>query len=100
MRPGKKPEKPENPGGFRGLERAPWARALDASPTMPMRVALHFMHYNFSRVHQTLRETPAMAASIISKPFDICGGLSEESIACPQTKVADSTEVLSTPREF
>jgi len=23
-------------------------------------VALHFMHYNFCRVHQTLRVTPAM----------------------------------------
>ena len=26
-------------------------------------VALHFMHYNFVRIHQTLRVTPAMAAS-------------------------------------
>ncbi len=27
-------------------------------------VALHFMHYNFGRVHKTLRITPAMAAGI------------------------------------
>ena len=27
-------------------------------------VALHFMHYNFCRVHQTLRVTPAMAAGV------------------------------------
>jgi len=27
-------------------------------------VALHFMHYNFCRIHQTLRITPAMAAGI------------------------------------
>jgi hypothetical protein len=27
-------------------------------------VALHFMHYNFCRVHQTLRVTPAMQAGI------------------------------------
>jgi hypothetical protein len=27
-------------------------------------VALHFMHYNFCRVHQTLGETPAMAAGV------------------------------------
>jgi IS1 family transposase len=27
-------------------------------------VALHFMHYNFVRIHQTLRVTPAMAAGI------------------------------------
>lgn len=27
-------------------------------------VALHFMHYNFCRIHQTLRATPAMAAGV------------------------------------
>jgi len=27
-------------------------------------VALYFMHYNFCRVHQTLRVTPAMEAGI------------------------------------
>ena len=27
-------------------------------------IALHFMHYNFARIHQTLRITPAMAAGI------------------------------------
>jgi hypothetical protein len=27
-------------------------------------VALHFLHYNFARVHKTLRITPAMAAGI------------------------------------
>ena len=27
-------------------------------------VALHFMHYNFFRVHKTLRVTPAMEAGI------------------------------------
>lgn len=27
-------------------------------------IALHFMHYNFARVHQTLRVTPAMEAGI------------------------------------
>ena len=27
-------------------------------------VALHFMHYNFARVHQTLRVTPAMQAGV------------------------------------
>jgi len=27
-------------------------------------VALHFMHYNFARIHKTLRITPAMAAGI------------------------------------
>lgn len=27
-------------------------------------VALHFMHYNFARLHQTLRVTPAMEAGV------------------------------------
>jgi hypothetical protein len=27
-------------------------------------VALHFVHYNFCRVHQTLKTTPAMAAGL------------------------------------
>jgi len=27
-------------------------------------VALHFIHYNFARIHKTLRITPAMAASL------------------------------------
>lgn len=27
-------------------------------------IALHFMHYNFTRIHQTLRVTPAMEAGI------------------------------------
>lgn len=27
-------------------------------------VALHYMHYNFVRIHQSLRCTPAMAAAV------------------------------------
>jgi len=27
-------------------------------------VAIHFMHYNFARLHKTLRMTPAMEAGI------------------------------------
>jgi IS1 family transposase len=34
-------------------------------------VALHFMHYNFCRIHQTLRITPAMAAGLASGPWEI-----------------------------
>lgn len=29
-------------------------------------VALHFMWYNFARIHQSLRVTPAMAAGVTS----------------------------------
>ena len=34
-------------------------------------VALHFMHYNFCRIHQTLRVTPAMEAGITDHVWDI-----------------------------
>jgi hypothetical protein len=34
-------------------------------------VALWFMYYNFCRVHQTLRVTPAMEAGLASHPWDI-----------------------------
>jgi IS1 family transposase len=34
-------------------------------------VALHFMYYNFGRVHQTLRVTPAMEAGITDHIWDI-----------------------------
>ena len=38
-------------------------------------VALHFMHYNFARIHQTLRVTPAMEAR-----SRITSGLSRKSV--------------------
>ena len=34
-------------------------------------VALHFMYYNFCRVHQTLRVTPAMEAEVTDHVWDI-----------------------------
>jgi IS1 family transposase len=34
-------------------------------------VALYFMYYNFVRVHQTLRTTPAMAAGVTTKLWEI-----------------------------
>ena len=34
-------------------------------------VALHFMHYNFCRLHQTLKITPAMAAGVTDKLWEI-----------------------------
>lgn len=34
-------------------------------------IALHFMHYNFGRVHQTLRVTPAMEAGIADHVWSI-----------------------------
>lgn len=34
-------------------------------------VALHFMNYNFCRIHQSLRVTPAMAAGVTAKLWDV-----------------------------
>ncbi len=34
-------------------------------------VALHFMHYNFVKIHQTLRITPAMAAGVTDRLWEI-----------------------------
>ena len=34
-------------------------------------VALHFMHYNFCRLHQTLKITPAMAAGVTDKLWEM-----------------------------
>lgn len=34
-------------------------------------VALHFMHYNFCRVHMTLRVTPAMEAGVANHVWSI-----------------------------
>ncbi|MBI4844530.1 MAG: DDE-type integrase/transposase/recombinase [Nitrospirae bacterium] len=34
-------------------------------------LALHFMHYNFCRIHQTLSITPAMAAGVTNKLWEI-----------------------------
>ncbi len=34
-------------------------------------VALHFMYYNFCRVHQTLRVTPAMEAKVADHVWKI-----------------------------
>jgi IS1 family transposase len=34
-------------------------------------IALHYMHYNFCRIHQTLRITPAMAAGVTDRVWDV-----------------------------
>ena len=34
-------------------------------------VAIHFMHYNFVRVHGSLRVTPAMAAGVTDRLWNI-----------------------------
>jgi hypothetical protein len=34
-------------------------------------VALHYMHYNFCRIHKTLKITPAMAAGVTSHLWEM-----------------------------
>jgi hypothetical protein len=34
-------------------------------------IALHFVYYNFVRIHKTLRVTPAMEAGLTKKLWDI-----------------------------
>jgi hypothetical protein len=34
-------------------------------------VALHYMNYNFCRIHKTLRVTPAMAAGVTGKLWSV-----------------------------
>jgi hypothetical protein len=34
-------------------------------------VAIHMMHYNFCRVHSTLKQTPAMAAGVADRQMSI-----------------------------
>lgn len=34
-------------------------------------IALHFMYYNFCRIHKTLRITPAMAVGVSDRLWDI-----------------------------
>ena len=34
-------------------------------------IAIYMMHYNFVRIHQTLRCTPAMAAKVTTQPWEL-----------------------------
>ena len=34
-------------------------------------IALHYMHYNFCRIHRSLRVTPAMEAGVTDRLWDI-----------------------------
>jgi hypothetical protein len=34
-------------------------------------MSIYFMHYNFVRIHQTLRVTPAMAAGVTSRLWEL-----------------------------
>jgi hypothetical protein len=36
-----------------------------------IKAPIYFMHYNFVRIHQTLKITPAMAASVTDKLWEM-----------------------------
>ncbi|MBZ0256483.1 IS1 family transposase [bacterium] len=38
-------------------------------------VALHFAHYNFVRIHKTLKTTPAVASGVVDKELKLCDPL-------------------------
>jgi IS1 family transposase len=51
---------------------APLANALSKRiENHALSLALHFMYYNFCRIHETLRVTPAMAAGVTGRLWDI-----------------------------
>ena len=50
-------------------------------------VALHFMYYNFARVHKTLRVTPAMEAGIADHVWSM-----EELVALLESKQIENLE--------
>ena len=49
-------------------------------------VSLHFMHYNFGRIHKTLRVTPAMEAGVSTHVWSLeeIAALVPESVAKPR----------------
>ncbi len=47
-------------------------------------IAIHFMHYNFVRMHQTLRVTPAMAAGVTGKLWELSDMMAMIDAAAPK----------------
>lgn len=48
-------------------------------------IAIHFMHYNFVRIHQTLRVTPAMAAGVTDRLWELNDVVAMIDAAAPKT---------------
>ena len=54
--------------------RPVWGRSNAFSKKVEMHahsVALHFMYYNFVKIHQSLRTTPAQAAGVTNQLWDV-----------------------------
>ena len=53
---------------------------------------MHFMHYNYCRIHKTLRVTPAMAANLVASPWtvdDIVALVEKAENAVPKCSIPD-----------
>ena len=48
-------------------------RAVELAGYAEHAIALHFMYYNFCKVHTSLKVTPAMAAGVATKLWEISG---------------------------
>ena len=79
--------------GFDGIRRIHWINGRSVVPIIPLHhnrrmtrltnafskkaenhahmMAIYFMHYNFVRLHQTLKVTPAMAAGVTPKLWEM-----------------------------
>ena len=57
-------------------------------------ISLHFMHYNFVRIHQSLKVTPAMAASVTDHVWSIT-----DIMALLEAKEAGNIATLKAERE-
>ena len=57
-------------------------------------VALHMMYYNFVRIHKTLRVTPAMAAGVADRLWEIADitKLVEDAEAAPAKRGPDKKQ--------
>lgn len=55
-------------------------------------VALHFMYYNFVHIHATLRVTPAMAAGVTDKLWEV-----SDIVALIEAKEAAETPAVRRP---
>lgn len=58
-------------------------------------IALHYMHYNFARIHQTLRVTPAMEASVADHVWSL-----EEIVNLIQLKAMQEPKGTPVTQEF
>jgi hypothetical protein len=57
--------------GYIGFGRISLTPILDRRSKIGQSPQLHMMYYNFARIHKTLRVTPAMAAGVTDKLWEI-----------------------------